>query len=191
VNNVDPTGMRNCAPDDTGCVETPESAENPSEPEDNPEDTDKKDEIVVTGQRQRQKTSGDMEKFFVVTTTDLERRRLRHGDISCPGGGSVTVGTPGPIPSGASAAHSHPSSHSGVPGPGDNNFGNTSNTGYMITLSSAYSIDRASNGTYRTRILSGGGSSDSERGELVGNMQNWESGNSSDSSKTPQQRFCR
>jgi RHS repeat-associated protein len=191
VNGRDPSGMRNCAPDDTGCVETPESAENPSEPEDNPEDTDKKDEIVVTGQRQRQNTSGDKEKFFVVTTTDLERRRLRQRDISCPGGGSVTVGTPGPIPSGASAAHSHPSSHSGVPGPGDNNFGNTSDTGYVITPSRAYAIDRASNGTYRTRILSGGGLSDSERGELVGNMQNWESGNSSDSSKTPQQRFCR
>ena len=87
-------------------------------------------------------------------------------------------------------AHSHSSSHSGVPGPGDNNFGNTSNTGYVITPSRAYAIDRASNGTYRARIFSRGGLSDSERGELVGNMQNWESGNSSESSKTTQQRFC-
>ena len=190
VNKTDPTGMRNCSADDPNCIETPESAENPSEPEDNPDDTDKKDEIVVTGQKQRRNTSGDQEKFFVVTTTDFERRRLRQRDISCPGGGSVTVGTADPIPAGASAAHSHPSSHSGVPGPGDNNFGNTSNTGYVITPSRAYGIDRASNGTYRTRVLSGGALSASERAELVGNMQNWESGNSSDSSRTFEQRFC-
>jgi RHS repeat-associated protein len=190
INGRDPTGMRNCNADDPNCIETPESADDPSEPEDNPEDTDKKDEIVVTAQRQRRNTSGSREKFFVVTTTDFEQRRLRQRDISCPGGGTVTVGTADPIPEGASAAHSHPSSHSGVPGPGDNNFGNTSNTGYMITPNRAYGIDRASNGTYRTRILSGGPLSGSERDELVGNMQNWESGNSSDSSRTAQQRFC-
>lgn len=84
----------------------------------------------------------------------------------------MTVGVADPIPSGASAAHSHPSNHSGVPGPSDNNFGNTSNTGYVITPSRAYAIDRAGNSTYRTRILSGVPLSDAERGELVGNMQN-------------------
>jgi hypothetical protein len=60
----------------------------------------------------------------------------------------------------------------------------------VITPSRAYGIDRASNGTYRTRVLSGGALSASERAELVGNMQNWESGNSSDSSRTFEQRFC-
>jgi RHS repeat-associated protein len=190
LNRRDPFGMRNCEVNDTNCIETPESAENPSTPEDNPPETDEKDAIVVTAQRQRRNTSGSRERFFVVTTTSFERRPLRQREIRCQGGGSVTVGVADPIPSGASAAHSHPSDHSGVPGPGDNNFGNTSNTGYMITPSRAYAIDRAGNGTYRTRILSGGPLSDAERGELVGNMQNWESGNSSDSSRTPQQRFC-
>ncbi|WP_106640294.1 RHS repeat-associated core domain-containing protein [Allosphingosinicella vermicomposti] len=191
VNRRDPSGLRNCSVNEPNCIETPESADNPSQPEDNPPETDKKDDIVVTGQREKRNTSGSQEKFFVVTTSSFERRELRQRDIKCQGGGSVTVGIADPIPSGASAAHSHPSSHSGVPGPGDNNFGNTSNTGYVITPSRAYAIDRAGNGTYRTRVLSGGALSASERGELVGNMQNWESGNSSDRSKTPQQRFCR
>lgn len=168
----------------------PESEENPDAPEDNPPETDEKDAIVVTGQRQRRNTSGGREKFFVVTTNSFERRGLRQREVRCQGGGSVTVGVADPIPNGASAAHSHPSNHSGVPGPVDNYFENTTNTGYVITPSRAYAIDRASNGTYRTRILSGGPLSGSERVELVDNMQNWESGNSSDSSKTPQQRFC-
>jgi uncharacterized protein RhaS with RHS repeats len=187
INFLDPSGMRNCEAGDANCIETPESTENPDPPEDNPPETDEKDEIVVTGQRQKRNTSGSQEKFFVVTPTTFERRER---EIRCKGGGSVTVGVAAPIPSGTSAAHSHPSNHSGVPGPGDSNFGNTSNTGYVITPSRAYAIDRAGNGTYRTRVLTGGPLSDSERGELVGNMQNWETGNSSDSSKTPQQRFC-
>jgi RHS repeat-associated protein len=190
VDGRDPSGMRNCDAGNPNCIETPGSAEKPSEPEENPENTDKMDEIVVTGQRKRRNTSGDKEKFFVVTNTDLEERRLRQRDIICSSGEARTVGTTGPIPAGTSAAHSHPSSHSGVPGPGDNNFGKSSNTGYVITPSRAYAIDRAGNGTYRTRILSGGPLSDSESAELVRNMQNWESGNSSASSRTLQQRFC-
>jgi uncharacterized protein RhaS with RHS repeats len=190
INNFDPTGQRNCEVNDPSCIETPESQENPDLPEDNPDETDAKDEIVVTGQRNRENTSGNREKFFEVTVTSFEERPLRQRDIRCPGGGTVTVGSPAPISPGSSAAHSHPGSHSGVPGPGDNNFGNTSNTGYVITPARAYAIDRASNGTYRTRILSGGALSSSERGELVGNMQSWESGNSSNTSRSLTQRFC-
>jgi hypothetical protein len=140
--------MRNCNVDDPNCIETPDSADNPSEPEENPEDTNKKDEIVFTGQKQRRNTRGSREQFFVVTTLYFERRDLRQRDIKCPGGGSVTVGVADPILEGASAAYSHPSSHSGVPGPGDNSFGNTSNTACLITPSRAYAMDRASNGTY-------------------------------------------
>ena len=43
--------------------------------------------------------------------------------------------------------------------------------------------------TDRTRILSGGPLSDSERAELLGKIANWESGNCSDCTKTPQERF--
>ncbi|NJS13642.1 MAG: RHS repeat-associated core domain-containing protein [Sphingopyxis sp.] len=190
VNRIDPTGMRNCNPQDTTCIETPESETDPNKPETNPPETDTKDAIVVTAQKSKSNTSGSSEKFFEVTLTSFDERKLKQKDIQCPGGGSVTVGTPAPISPGSSAAHSHPSTHSGVPGPGDNNFGNTSNTGYVITPSRAFGIDRASNGTYRTRILSGGPLSASERSDLIGNMQNWESGNSSDKSKTLVQRFC-
>jgi hypothetical protein len=102
----------------------------------------------------------------------------------------TTVGTLAPLSPGSSLAHSHTSSHSGVPGPGDNNYGSTSSTAYLITPSRAFGIDRASNGTYRTRVMSGPALSASERSELVSNMQNWESGNSSDKSKSYTQRFC-
>jgi uncharacterized protein RhaS with RHS repeats len=191
VNSIDPTGLRNCEIKDTNCIETPGSQENPDPPEDNPAETDTKDDIVVTAQRDRKNTAGDREKFFEVTISSFEERRLRQREIRCAGGGTVTVGTPAPISRGSSAAHSHPASHSGVPGPGDNNFGNTSNTGYVITPARAFAIDRASNGTYRTRILSGGALSGSEKSELVDNMQNWESGNSSNNSRTLAQRFSR
>jgi RHS repeat-associated protein len=190
VNRTDPTGMRNCEVGDPLCIETPESERDPKEPEKNPPETDQKDEVVVTAQHRKSNTSGNREKFFVVTTAGFERRPLRQRDISCPRGESVTVGIADPLPEGASAAHSHPASHSGVPGPGDNNFGRTSDTGYVITPSRAFAVDRMGNGTYRTRILSGGSLSDSERAELLGNMANWESGNSSDRTKTPQERFC-
>lgn len=190
INNNDPTGLRNCEADDPHCIETPESVENPSEPEDNPPETDTTDEIVVTAQRKKKNTRGTGERFFVVTTETFERRRLRQRDIWCGGGDIVTVGRSDPLAEGQSAAHLHDKTRSGVPGPGNNNFGNTSNTAYLITPSRAFGIDRASNGTYRTRLLSGSALSAGERAELVSNMQNWESGRSGDSSRTDRQRFC-
>ena len=65
VNLIDPTGMRNCDPKDTSCVETPESEQDPSKPEDNPDETDQKDAIVVTGQRVKKNTSHLELKFII------------------------------------------------------------------------------------------------------------------------------
>lgn len=197
MNNRDPSGMKNCAVADATCIETPESAEMPGEPPPVPPGTQETDEIVVTGQRTRKTSSGGKidfagtrEQFFAVTATSMEERPLAQKDISCgAGGGSVTVGRPAPLGAGESAAHSHTNSHSSVPGSGDNNFGNRS-TGYMITSSRAYAIDRSSNGTYRTRIIAGSPLNTSETAELVGNMRNWESGNSSNKSRSDKQRFC-
>jgi uncharacterized protein RhaS with RHS repeats len=54
VNLIDPTGMRNCDPKDTSCIETPESEQNPSTPEDNPDETDQKTRLssMVKGRRE-------------------------------------------------------------------------------------------------------------------------------------------
>ncbi len=67
INFYDPTGLRNCDVDDPDCIETPESAENPSDPEENSDDIDEKDIIIVTAQKRKKKKLGSRELFFEVT----------------------------------------------------------------------------------------------------------------------------
>jgi RHS repeat-associated protein len=200
VNATDSSGqIRNCQPNDPNCIETPESAAQPGDPPDVPDDTEQTDEIVVTAQRTRRATDNEdvnyddsQERFFVVTGTSFVRRPLPQTDIQC-GNETVTVGRPAPLGPGQRASHMHTNrqnnSIGSVPGPGDNNFGSRP-TGYMITSSRAFAMDRGANGTFRTRILSGPPLSGSESARLIQNMRNWETGNSSNRSLTDAQRFC-
>ena len=95
-----------------------------------------------------------------------------------------------PLAPGSSPAHSHPRGNEPTPGPGDNNIGPTSDTGYVITPDRAYAIDRAGNGTYRTRLLSGHKLNDQERNDLINYMRDWESGKSTNAGKSYVDRFC-
>jgi hypothetical protein len=104
----------------------------------------------------------------------------------------MTVGRPHPLAAGEGLAHMHfddqNNSIGSVPGSGDNNF--PGQTAWMITRTHAFAMDRFSNGTYRTRVLSGPPLTNAQRSELVASERNWESGNSSNSNLTENARFC-
>jgi hypothetical protein len=198
LNRTDPTGLRNCPAGDPNCVETPESEQQPGDPAETTDEVEEQEEIVVTAQRTRRTTTGsripfrgNRERYYAVDD-DISRRRLRQREVSCPGGTSVMVGRAPPLEAGQSAAHTHPSGVSGVPGPGDQIAASASTTGaaFVMTPDRVFTIERGAGGTFRTRVASGPGLSAAERAELVGNMQNWESGQSSNTGQSDAERFC-
>ncbi|MBL8559201.1 MAG: hypothetical protein JNM47_10810 [Hyphomonadaceae bacterium] len=198
LNRIDPSGMHNCPPNDPNCVETPESEQQPGDPPETTEEVAEQEEIVVTAQQTRRTTSGrripfkgKRERYYAVDD-DISPRRLRQREVQCPGGGSVMVGRAPPLAAGQSGAHTHPSGVSGVPGPGDQLAASASTPGaaFVMTEDRVFTIERGAGGTFRTRVSSGPALSAAERAELISNMQNWESGQSSDTSQSDAERFC-
>jgi uncharacterized protein RhaS with RHS repeats len=195
INGVDPSGTRNCPVDDRNCIETPESETHPDEPEEVTDEEEAMDEIVVTGQKKKSNTRGPDEKYFAVLPDGLQERKLRRlRTVRCGRrGGNIAVYQADPLKEGETGAHSHPDGYDPIPGPGDNDFGAGNNRAYVITPRRAFALERAANGHYRVRLLSGPSLSRSERAALVENMQLWENPATSSNQGQPvsdRQRYC-
>jgi RHS repeat-associated protein len=194
----DPTGLKNCPPDDTGCIETPESANLPGDPA--PPTQKAKDDgtIVVTGQRtKRFGTNDSHEDGYYIKDENILDAFLRHiKDVDC-GGGITTVVNQMTIPSGATGIHTHPNlfgPKGATPGPGDNiaAVSAISKHTFVVTSSRVFIIESYANGTFRTRVLDGPPLSAEERSNLISSMRNWENpqSNSSSSKISDSTRYC-
>jgi len=156
------------------------------------------DEIVVNGQRTRRTSSGGRIRFntgqetlFVADTSGLYGRETNYTEINC-GNSTVTVGRTSGLRRGQSAVHTHPNSHVGIPGPGDNLAADASSLGtaYVITSRRVFAIDSRRNSTYGVRLLAGRALSEEEGLELAANQRNWESGRAANTSASDEERFC-
>ena len=159
------------------------------------------EEVVVTAQRTKQDTSGKPIVFtdgdehpYVVTPTSITQAKMRSlGSVNCGGGVSVELRGVS-APQGATRGHTHPNSFGApgsVPGPGDHQAAQASSakTAFVMTSANAFTIEAMANGTYRTSV-NGAGLSDSQRADLVSNMQNWENPAANAPGAANKQRYC-
>lgn len=200
-NKIDPFGLRNCRPDDQRCIETPESSKDPTSPQDKSEETSKMEEVVVTAQRTGKDSkgqgipfNGDDESSYIVSPTSITAAKMRTiGSVDCGMGMAVELRGIS-APKGATRGHTHPDAYGSkgsVPGPGDHQAAQASNakTAFVMTSANAFTIEAMSNGTYRVTV-NGTGLSDSQRADLIGNMQNWENPASNAPGTSNRQRYC-
>lgn len=199
VNGRDPTGLRNCDPNDKGCVETPESAQAPGAPAPVTPDQQKEADIVVTAQRDKKTTKGDKiplgsvtESFYVVDTTSIEQRPMSITTTQCDNGNKVDVGRPGPLGKGQSAVHTHGPTADSTPGPGDNIAARASTTGaaFLMTSNNAFMIRSFANGTYAVNVISGPPLTPAQTAALQGYMKGWEGPVVNNTALSDKQRFC-
>ncbi len=201
MNRVDPSGLMNCDPDDTTCVETPESAQTPGGPTPKSDETQRMEEVTVTAQRTRRDTdnraisfSDGKEHPYVVTPDSIRQAKLRKlGSVNC-GNGIIVEPHAVSAPKGATIDHTHPDSYGppgSVPGPGDHDAAlrSSAKTAFMMTSSNVFTIEAMSNGTFRTTVT-GAGLSDTQRADLVRSMQNWESPAANATGATKKQKYC-
>jgi hypothetical protein len=192
--------MRNCPAGDPNCIETPESEQQPGDPQDKSDEAKKMEEVVVTAQRERKNSQGRRIRFddgkehpFAVGDGGIRRARMRTvKEVRCRGG-NVQVNAVS-APAGATIAHTHPDSFGppgSVPGPADGGAARSSsaNVAFVMTSANVFTIESFSNGTFRTTV-SGAGLSDAQRAALVANMQNWENPASNAAGASDQQRYC-
>jgi RHS repeat-associated protein len=182
VNGTDPSGMKNCPPRDTNCIETPESERRPGAPPPPSPEEQLVQEITVTGRRpegidyvqthedgliisdgrMRLQGLGDRKVF---------RCRRSNGDVDLIDSGTISLA------SGEIGAHSHGDNAEQHPGPDDGNSARSSDSGVagMITRNRGFSIRYFPNGTYRVmQNPEGSRLSGPERDALIRNMRNWE-----------------
>jgi RHS repeat-associated protein len=199
VNNRDPSGMKNCPSNDPTCVETPESAKQPGDPQPPTREQQDMSEIVVTGHKNRKTSDGDnidtgskKESYFVVTTDSISNRPMQTKEVNCGGGVVVDVGRPGPLGPGQAGAHTHGPNHNRTPGPGDNIAAKNSSAkaAFVMTSNHAFMIRSFPNGTYATNVISGGALSASDSNSLVEFMQGWEGPTVNNGSLSDKKRFC-
>jgi hypothetical protein len=110
MNFVDPTGLKNCPTSATNCVETPESANNPSVSQDQSEESQSQEDIVVTAHRERKfdfTGSVEFSWYIDIPSRIVKDKELRHiKDVPC-GDRTTTVVNALRPPPGSSAIHSH------------------------------------------------------------------------------------
>jgi RHS repeat-associated protein len=201
VNRNDPSGLKNCPPDDESCIETPESAEKPGDPPPKPQETKDMETIVVTAQRDKKDTNGKPINFgdgdehgYVVTSTSVEKAKTKNlGTVDCGNGTAVQL-TGVTAPKGSTRGHTHPDSYGAkgsVPGPGDHQAAQSANSkaAFMMTSNNTFTIEAFSNGTYRVSV-SGSPLSDSQKSDLIQNMRNWENPAANASGNSNKQKYC-
>jgi hypothetical protein len=172
--------LKHCPSNDKNCIETPESAAQPGEPEAPTPEAESDKAIVVTGKKKHRYTFNDgHEHGYHISHGNIENDKLVHlFDVNCPGNLVTDVSQITP-PKGATPVHAHPDSYlpsGGVPGPGDNRGAEAANSkhAFMVTSPRAFIIEAYPGGTYRVRVIDGGPLNDTERSDLISNMQAWE-----------------
>jgi len=185
LNSSDPSGLRNCPLIDKTCVETPESANLPGDPPERSKDSKEDEAIVITAQKTKKAAhgksipfSGDTETGYYIDKGELQPAKVTPvKEVECPGGASTMVFKQ-TSPAGSTRAHMHPDPYfpaGSVPGSGDNFAadGATSKRAFMFTSVNVFTIEKMSNGTYRTWVY-GPPLNDTQRSDLVANMRVWE-----------------
>lgn len=209
VNHSDPTGLINCpqtapsgpAPAGVTCVETPESAADPTDHTgDRAPEATALTEVVVTAAEKGEDSNGRIipitgdETYYLLDEQIIEFQPMTQFTITCPSGPPIDAGSPGAIPSGKAGAHVHTIGHEATPGPGDNLAALKSSFGvaFVYTDTRIFMVEYiAGNNTYRTTVVQGPPLNPAEQASLVKNMQNWEQPNkTADTSKTMAERFC-
>ena len=192
VNRVDPTGLRNCPPNDPNCIETPESEQQPGEPPPPSPEEEEVQNVIVIGNRPEIDYSEMNEEYFEIIDGQMHPRPMTWHDVTCPNGNSLRVGTTAAITAGARAVHSHGNEAEQHPGSRDDNAAMHSNGGVagMMTQNRSFTIRAFPNGTFRTRLTEGPSLSTSEDGTLIGNMRYWENHPDPGPSQPLQNRVC-
>lgn len=181
MNRTDPTGLRNCEkPEDSDCIETPESAKTPGAPPPPTEEAEKDSAIIVTGQKAKRFKFNDGQEhgYYLDRGAIKDTKLVLVKEVKCPGGLITSVNAM-TAPKGATLAHAHPDAFGpagAIPGAGDNVGAQSaiSRHAFMVTSSRTFIIEAYANGTYRTRLLDGPALTSSERATLISNMRNWE-----------------
>ena len=205
VNYADPTGLHQCEPGDTTCIETPESASHKGPPSPEPEQAEVMDEIVVTAKRERKGTDGSPIKFtgsdeylFDVKPPDLTEVQRRHvGSITCRRGrnrGLTFDLWAGRFDPSAAPLHTHPSGggvEGSVPGGGDNRavVNSVHKLGYVMTVDHVFRLDATSSG-FRLRVVDGPPLTPAQTAAAIASLQTMEDPASLDTSKSNRQRLC-
>ncbi|MDJ0910929.1 MAG: RHS repeat-associated core domain-containing protein [Woeseiaceae bacterium] len=204
INRVDPLGLNQCPPEDQSCLETPESAAEPGEPEPDPPEAEEFDEIVVVGKRRGTDSDGNPFEFegleetlFDILPPDITRVRDRLvKSIYCPTGPrrgqsiELWAGTFNPD---AVPMHIQPDGYGetgSVPGPGDHTAVNNSNYGfgYVWTSNHIFRIDSLSNGRYRIKVIDGPPLTARQRELAIAGLQSME--NPSSETMSDRERYC-
>ena len=185
-NGSDPSGLAACPSYDKNCVDDP-ATETGAVPQPGPDAaTQAKDQIVVTGRRDRNfsdgspirfPSTGDLEQGFRVTEDGIYPKPFTEkGTQNCSDGSTRAANrlNVGDLGAGESAGHTHGGGGlNPLPGPEDGQMAAaTGQTAYQISNRGAFAIESTSVG-YRVRMLSGRGLSRSERAEMQGLIGNW------------------
>ncbi len=198
---VDPIGMRHCPVGDKSCVETPDSAKRPDDPEKKSKKAEEIETVVVTAYRDKKDSDqkpvtfeDGQEDTYLPDPSGLHRvKPQRLGEVHCVGYNVVMTGIA--APRGATRAHTHPSSYGppgSVPGPGDGGAARSSSdhVAFVMTSQNLFTIQSYADGTFSTTVTAGPPLSDGQTSQLVGAMQNWENPASNAAGATNAQRYC-
>ena len=190
INNVDPSGLNACPANDATCIDDP-NTETGTEIQPGPDaETQAKDGIVVTAQRQKRFTSGErirfpssgiLEQGFRVNDQGIFPKPFTEsGTQRCDDGSSRAANrlNIGDLGAGESGGHTHGGGElNPLPGPEDGAMAAaTGQTAYQMSRRGSFAIESTSVG-FRVRQLSGRGLSSSERAEVQGLISNWNQNN--------------